>query len=68
MMGKEVEVVCEGAAISGKVTKIEGDVLHLEKDKVTCYVNIVKIVVLWDAREKKANPPGFLPRSEYNLK
>jgi hypothetical protein len=64
MMGKEVEAICEGSSISGKVTKIDGNVLYLEKDKVTCYVNIDKIVVLWDAREKKANPPGFLPRSQ----
>ena len=59
---KEIEVICEGASISGKVTKIEGNVLHLEKDEVTCFVNIEKIVVVWDSREKKANPPGFLPK------
>jgi hypothetical protein len=64
MMGKEIEVICEGASISGRVRKIEGNVVHLEKDQVTCYVNIEKIVVLWDAREKKAHPPGFLPRTQ----
>jgi hypothetical protein len=62
MIGKEIEAICEGASISGKVTRIEGNVLHLEKDEVTCYVNIEKIVVLWDSREKKAHPPGFLPK------
>jgi hypothetical protein len=62
MTGKEIEVICEGASISGKVTRIEGNVLHLEKDEVTCYVNIEKIVVLWDSRGKKAHPPGFLPK------
>jgi hypothetical protein len=62
MMGKEIEVICEGASISGKVTRIEGNVLHLEKDEVTCYVNIEKIVVIWDSREKKAHPPGFLAK------
>jgi hypothetical protein len=64
MKGKEIEVICEGASISGKVTKIEGNVLHVEKDEVTCYVNIEKIVVLWDSRERKAQPPGFLPKSK----
>ncbi len=61
LMGKEIEAICEGASINGKITKIEGNVLHLEKDGVTCFVNIDKIVVVWDAREKKAQPPGFLP-------
>lgn len=63
-IGKEIEVICEGASISGKVTRIEGNVLHLEKDEVTCYVNIERIVVIWDSREKKAQPPGFLTRSK----
>jgi len=63
-LGKEIEVVCEGGSISGKVTKVEGNVLHLEKDEVTCYVNIEKIVVVWDSREKKGQPPGFLSRSK----
>ena len=59
-MGKEIDVHCGTASISGKVTRIEGDVLHLEKDGVTCYVNIEKIIVVWDSRDKKANPPGFI--------
>lgn len=60
MLGKEIEAICEGSTIIGKITKVTGNVLHLEKDGVTCFVNIEKIVVVWDAREKKANPPGFL--------
>ena len=60
MMGKEIEAICEGATIIGKVAKVTGNVLHLEKDGVTCFVNIEKIVLVWDAREKKINPPGFL--------
>lgn len=58
-MGKEIDVHCGSASISGKVTRIEGNVLHLEKDGVTCYVNIEKIIAVWDSRDKKANPPGF---------
>jgi hypothetical protein len=63
-MGKEVDVHCGFASISGKVTRVEGNVLHLEKDDVTCYVNIDKIVVVWDSREKKGNPPGFIISDE----
>jgi hypothetical protein len=58
-LGKEIEVQCEGMTVSGKVTKIEGNVLHLEKDEVTCYINIEKIIVVWDSREKRAQLPGF---------
>jgi Domain of unknown function (DUF6897) len=63
-LGKEIEVICEGASISGKVTKIEGNVLHLEKDEVTCFINIEKIVVVWDSRGKKAQHPGFLTQTK----
>ncbi len=58
---KEIEVICEGASIKGRVLKIDDDVLHLEKDDVICYVNLKKIVVIWDVREKKGRPPGFHP-------
>lgn len=63
-IGKEIEVVCEGASIRGKVTGVEEDILHIEKDDVVCFVNINKIVVIWDERERKGRPPGFLPREE----
>ncbi len=62
MMGKEVEVVCQAASITGKVIRVDPDVLYLEKGGVTCYVNIDKIVVIWDTKERKIQPPGFLPR------
>ena len=63
-IGKEIEIQCEGAAVRGKVTKIEGNILHLEKDDVISFVNIEKIVVVTDSREKKAQTPGFLPKSK----
>ncbi|HEX9001197.1 MAG TPA: MM0924 family protein [Blastocatellia bacterium] len=63
-LGKEIEIQCEGTTVKGKVTKIEGNVLHLQKDDETCYVNIEKIVIVWDSREKKAQPPGFLSKSK----
>ena len=63
-LGKEIEVQCEGTMVKGKVAKIEGNVLVLTKDEETCYVNIEKIIVVWDSREKKAQPPGFSPKSK----
>ncbi len=63
-LGKEIEVQCEGTMIKGKVAKIEGNVLHLTKDEDSCYVNIEKILVVWDSREKKAHAPGFLPKAK----
>ena len=62
-LGKEVEVCCEGITVSGKATKVEGNVLHLEKDGVTAYVNIEKIIIVWD-REKKEALPGFISQSK----
>ncbi len=59
-MGKEIDVNCGSVSVSGRVTKIEGNVLYLEKDEVTCYVNIDKIVVVWDSDERRDNPPGFV--------
>ena len=47
-----------------RVMLIEDNVLYLEKDEVTCYVNIDKIIAVWDSREKKANPPGFVIRAD----
>ncbi len=63
-LGKEVEVCCEGITVSGKVTKVEGNVLHLEKDDVTAHINIEKIIIIWDSQEKKAQSPGFLAKSK----
>ncbi len=60
-LGKEVEVCCQGITVSGRVTKVEGNVLYLEKDDITAHVNIEKIVIVWDSQEKKAHSPGFLP-------
>lgn len=62
-MGKEVDITCDGATVSGRIVKIEGDVLQLEKDGVACYVSIPRIVVVWEPREKKLQPPGFGNRS-----
>lgn len=63
-LGKEIEIQCESTTVKGKATKVEGNVLHLVKDDEVCYVNIEKIVIVWDSREKKAQPPGFLSKSK----
>src|SRR5689334_8580824 len=53
-LGKEVEMQCEGTTVKGKIVKIEGNVLHLKDDDEVCYINIEKIVIVWDLHEKKA--------------
>ncbi|MFZ4626890.1 MAG: MM0924 family protein [Blastocatellia bacterium] len=61
-MGKEIDVTCEGATISGRVTRIEGNILSLEKEGVICHINIDKIVVVWEPRDRKVQTPGFTAR------
>ena len=60
-IGKEVEVSCGGVALSGKIVRIDGNILEIEKDDHLFYVNIEKIIVLCDAREKKNRATGFIP-------
>ncbi|MEP7269882.1 MAG: MM0924 family protein [Acidobacteriota bacterium] len=59
-IGKEIDVHCGGSSIRGKVLKVQGNVLHVEKDQVICYINIDKIVAVWDSQEKKNSAPGFI--------
>jgi hypothetical protein len=63
-LGKEIEVCCQGITVSGKVSKVEGNVLYLEKDGVTAHVNIEKIIIVWDSQEKKAHSPGFISQTK----
>ena len=63
-LGKEIEVCCQGITVSGKVSKVEGNVLYLEKDGVTAHVNIEKIIIVWDSQEKKAHSPGFTSQTK----
>ncbi len=62
-MGREIDVTCEGATVSGRVTRIEGNILSLEKEGVLCHINIDKIVVVWEPRDRKVQAPGFTARS-----
>lgn len=63
-IGKEVDIVCEGAAVSGKIIKIEGNILVLEKEERQGYVDITRVVAFWDKSEKKAKSAGFLPKTQ----
>lgn len=62
-IGKEIDVSFGAGTVSGKVIKIEGEILQLEKDEQTFFVRIEKIVALWDSKdrsEKKVKSPGFV--------
>jgi len=63
-LGKEIDVNCGGALISGKVSRVSGEVLEIEKDSVTVYVNMEKIIAVMESREKKTStPPGFVQKT-----
>ncbi len=66
-LGKELDINCGSLSVSGKLIKVEGNVAHIEKDDVICYVNIEKIIAVWDMQDKKSKAPGFLSSST-NLK
>lgn len=60
MTDREVDVVCAGASLHGKVIKVENGVLHLKDDEGNVYyVSIDKIVAVWEKRDKDRHP-GFV--------
>ena len=59
-IGKEIDVQVDGAIISGRIVRVEGSVLFLEKDDTICYINVDRIIAIWDSREKKGSQPGFV--------
>lgn len=62
-IGKEIDVSFGAGTVTGKVIKIDGDILQLEKDDQTFFVRIEKIVAFWDSKErseKKVKSPGFV--------
>ena len=63
-LGREIEINCGSITVIGKVAKVEGEVAWLEKDGTTCYVNIDKIIAVWDLQDKKAQRPGFIVESK----
>ncbi len=61
LLGVEIDVNCGAALFSGTVKKVEGEILQLEKDGATVYINLEKIIALMESREKKTStPPGFV--------
>ena len=58
-IGKEIDVYCGSSTIRGKVLKIMGNVVQVEKDDVIGYINIDKVIAVWEAEEKKGKTPGF---------
>ena len=61
LIGKEIDVVCAGAAsLRGKVVNVEDSVLQIEDDEGQIgYVSIDKIVAVWEKRDKDRHP-GFV--------
>ncbi len=61
LIGKEIDVVCAGAAsLRGKVVNVEDAVLQIEdEDGQIGYVAIDKIVAVWEKRDKDRHP-GFV--------
>jgi hypothetical protein len=58
-IGTEMDIQVDGAIISGRIIRLEGNVLVVEKDDTVCYINIDRIIALWDSKEKKGSLPGF---------
>lgn len=58
-IGKEIDVHCGTSTITGKVLKVMGNVLQVEKDEEVGYINIDRIVAVWESQERKGKAPGF---------
>ncbi len=59
LIGKEIDIHCGTSTFRGKILKVAGSVLQIEKEEVVCYLNIDKIVAVWDSQERKGKAPGF---------
>jgi hypothetical protein len=64
IIGKEIDVVCSGAAsLRGECISVGGGVLQLkDHEGETCYVAVDKIVAVWEKRDKDRHP-GFVFKS-----
>jgi hypothetical protein len=64
LIGKEIDVVCSGAAsLRGECVSVGGGVLQLkDHEGETCYVAVDKIVAVWEKRDKDRHP-GFVFKS-----
>ena len=61
LIGREVDVVCSGAAsLRGNCVSVENGVLQLKDDEgEICYVAVYKIVAVWEKKDKSRHP-GFV--------
>lgn len=59
LIGREIDVHCGTSTIRGKVLKVMDNVVQLEKDDVVGYINIDKIIAVWEAEARKGKTPGF---------
>jgi hypothetical protein len=64
LIGKEIDVVCSGAAsLRGECISVDGGVLQLkDHEGETCYVAVDKIVAVWEKKDKDRHP-GFVFKS-----
>jgi hypothetical protein len=61
LIGREIDVVCSGAAsLRGECISVGGGVLQLkDHEGETCYVAVDKIVAVWEKKDKDRHP-GFV--------
>jgi hypothetical protein len=64
LIGREIDVVCSGAAsLRGECISVGGGVLQLkDHEGETCYVAVDKIVAVWEKKDKDRHP-GFVFKS-----
>ena len=64
LIGKEIDVVCSGAAsLRGECISVGDGVLELKDNEgETCYVAVDKIVAVWEKKDKDRHP-GFVFKS-----
>ena len=64
LIGREIDVICAGAAsLRGHCVAVESGVLQLKDDDgETFYIAIDKIVAVWEKKDKSRHP-GFVFKS-----
>jgi len=64
LIGREIDVVCSGAAsLRGECITVGGGVLQLkDHEGEICYVAVDKIVAVWEKKDKDRHP-GFVFKS-----
>jgi hypothetical protein len=64
LIGREIDVVCSGAAsLRGECISVGSGVLQLkDHEGETCYIAVDKIVAVWEKKDKDRHP-GFVFKS-----